>query len=73
VPRLPVLSARDVLKVLRRLGFELLRRSGSHFQLWHEGRRLLVTVPNHAELAKGTVLSIFKQARVTKEEFLKEL
>jgi len=34
---------------------------------------VLVTVPNHEELARGTLLSIIKQARVTRDEFLREL
>jgi len=48
--KLPVLSAREVLKVLRKFGL-VVRQTGSHIHLWHEERRVLVTVPNHAELA----------------------
>jgi len=71
--RLPVISARDALKVLRKLGFRVLRQTGSHIHLWSDQRQALATVPNHAELAKGTLISIFKQAKVSREEFLKEL
>ena len=34
-------------------------------------RRL--TVPNHREIAKGTLLAIIKQAGLTREEFMKLL
>jgi len=71
--KLPVLSAREVLKVLRRFGFVVVRQTGSHIHLWHEERRVLVTVPNHAELAKGTLIGILKQAKLTRDEFLEEL
>ncbi|WP_373838672.1 type II toxin-antitoxin system HicA family toxin [Methanospirillum sp.] len=38
--------------------------------LWYELRRTLVTVPNHNELALGTLLSIIRQAKMDHEEFL---
>ena len=71
--KLPVLSAREVLRVLRKFGFVVIRQTGSHIHLWHEERRVLVTVPNHAELAKGTLIGILKQAKLTRDEFLEEL
>jgi len=70
--RLPVLSAREV-KALSRLGFVVVRQSGSHVQLWHEQKRVLVTVPNHQELARGTLASILRQGKLTREEFLETL
>jgi len=70
VARLPVLSAREVIKALTKLEFVVLRQSGSHIHLWHEEKRVLVTVPNHAELAKGTLSSILRQAKLSREEFL---
>lgn len=71
--KLPVLSAKDVIKVLGRFGFVVERQSGSHIHLWNSERRLLVTVPNHQELAKGTLISIMKQAKLEREEFLSKL
>ena len=52
------------------MGFEVVRQSGSHVHLWHEERRILVTVPNHRELAKGTLNAIIKQSKMEREEFL---
>jgi predicted RNA binding protein YcfA (HicA-like mRNA interferase family) len=73
MPKLPVLSAKEIIKVLRKFGFVVYRQTGSHIHLWNEERKLLVTVPNHPELAKGTLLSIMKQAKIEKEEFLSKL
>ena len=73
MPKLPVLSAREVIKALSKLGFVAIRQSGSHVHLWHEAKRVLVTVPNHPELARGTLLSILKQARLAREEFMELL
>ncbi len=71
--KLPVLSAKGLIKVLRKFGFQVHRQTGSHIHLWNEERRLLVTVPNHHELAKGTLISIMKQANIEREDFLSKL
>jgi predicted RNA binding protein YcfA (HicA-like mRNA interferase family) len=71
--KLPVLSAKDAIKALGRLGFTVRRQTGSHIHMWNVERKLLVTVPNHPELAKGTLISIIKQARISREEFLSKI
>lgn len=47
MPKLPVLSAKDVIKVLTKSGFLVHRQTGSHIHLWNEDQRLLVTVLNY--------------------------
>ena len=68
--KLPVLSADKVIKALKKAGFEIERQSGSHIHLWDEEKRILVTVPNHKELARGTLNAIIKQSKLTREEFI---
>ena len=70
MPKLPVLSAKQVIKALERIGFKIVRQSGSHIHLWNEKRKILVTVPNHKELAKGTLNAIIKQSKMDRKEFL---
>lgn len=71
-PRLPVLSARDVLKALRAAGFIQVAQTGSHLRLKNaEGR--IVMVPNHPEIAVGTLRSIMRQAGLRRDEFLRLL
>ena len=70
MPKLPVLSADKVVKALKRAGFKIIRQSGSHIHLWNEDNRILVTVPNHPELAKGTLNAIIKQSKMNREQFL---
>lgn len=73
--KLPVLSGRDVIKILKKIGFEEKRQKGSHIILAKEteqGKRGVV-VPNHNEVDKGTLLEIIRQAGLTREEFLKLL
>ena len=70
--KLPVLSGRDVIKILKKIGFEERRQRGSHIILIkeaQEGKRAVV-VPNHREIDKGTLLEIIRQAGLKREEFL---
>ncbi len=73
MPKLPVVSAKQAIKALEHLGFQVYRQTGSHIHLWNEERNLVVTVPNHPELAKGTLISIMKQARLERKEFIAAL
>jgi predicted RNA binding protein YcfA (HicA-like mRNA interferase family) len=68
MPKLPVLSGADVVKMLERLGFEQIRQRGSHVVM----RRGSVgtVVPLHKELKSGTLAGIIRQAGLTQDEFL---
>ena len=61
MPRLPAISAKKAIKALERFGNKFYRQTGSHIHLWNEERNLVVTVPNHPERAKGTLISIMKR------------
>jgi predicted RNA binding protein YcfA (HicA-like mRNA interferase family) len=75
MPKLPILSASDAIKVLLRCGFGISRQRGSHIVLikFVGGRKRIVVVPNHRELDPGTTMSIIEQSGMTKEEFLDRL
>ena len=66
--RLPVCSGADAVKAFRKLDYDVDHQTGSHIILRHpSGRRL--TVPNHRELAKGTLRALIRQAGITKDHF----
>lgn len=70
---LPPLKPQEVVRVLQRAGFVVVRQRGSHIHMKHPqepGRR--VTIPYHRrDLAPKTIASIIRQAGLTVEEFLK--
>ena len=74
-PRLPSLTARQVLRALKKAGFYVHHQTGSPATLKHPGDRTKrVTVPVHGrDLQRGTLLAILKQAGITTEEFLQHL
>ena len=71
---LPTVSGRDVVKLLTRIGFIIVGRKGSHIRMKKKNDKTLVAiVPDHKEIAKGTLKSILRQAGLTREEFLELL
>jgi len=71
--KLPVLSGREVVKALSKVGFYVKRRKGSHIILRCDKPFAQLTVPDHKELDRGTLRAIIRQAGLTVEEFLKLL
>ena len=68
--KLPIVSGLEVVKILSKIGYEIDHQTGSHLILRHKEephRRL--TVPNHKEMAKGTLRAIIRQSGLTREEF----
>ncbi|MDO8842104.1 MAG: type II toxin-antitoxin system HicA family toxin [Methanocalculus sp.] len=71
--KIPLLSARSIIKRLDDFGYKPVRQTGSHIHLYNSTERRLVTVPNHQEIASGTLLSILKQANIERKNFLKRI
>ena len=72
--KLPVVSAREAILALAKKGYAVDHQTGSHIILRQAAppyRRL--TVPNHKELAKGTLRAILRQAGLSVSEFIELL
>ena len=66
---LPVLSGSDVVKVFKRLGWTVARQSSSHIIMTKDGEFASLSVPNHREVARGTLRSLIRDANLTVDEF----
>jgi predicted RNA binding protein YcfA (HicA-like mRNA interferase family) len=65
MPKLKVLSGGEVLKILRSFGFEIQSQKGSHVKLLRHaeaGEKQTLIIPNHADIDKGTLKAIYRQA-----------
>ena len=76
--KLPFLSSQEVIKTLRKAGFDYApkRGKGSHtalFKIDEKGRKLLVIIPRRKDIPKGVLLSILQQANLSKDEFIELL
>jgi predicted RNA binding protein YcfA (HicA-like mRNA interferase family) len=57
------MTEREVLKILKKDGWQIVKTTGSHVQLKHPVKKGKVTVPKHStDIKKGTLNSIWKQA-----------
>jgi len=70
VPKLPLLSGREIVRGLERLGWEVVRRRGSHIILVKRGHIATLSVPDHREIAGGTLRALIARADLTVEDFL---
>ena len=72
MPKLRVLSAGEVCRILQEHGFYKARQSGSHIVMKRptaDGERVAI-VPNHSELRRGTLLSVIEQSGLPRELFM---
>ncbi|MEA5509441.1 type II toxin-antitoxin system HicA family toxin [Crocosphaera sp. UHCC 0190] len=74
MPKLPTVTGQEIINVLNKINFQVVRQKGSHIRLKHEDGRF-VTVPVHSKktIGKGLLLKILRDAQLTQEEFIKLL
>jgi len=71
MPKLPLISGIEAVKALSKKGYSIDHQTGSHLILRNsEEPHRRLTVPNHRELAKGTLRAIIRQSGLTVEEFV---
>lgn len=67
----PVLKPAEVIKALEYFGFTYVSQKGSHIKYAYNGKTVII--PNHSEVAKGTLKSILNMAQIDLDDFLKVL
>lgn len=70
MPVVPLLSGREVVKVFGEFGWRVDRQSGSHIILVKEGANATLSVPDHKEVARGTLRSLIRDANLSVGEFV---
>ncbi|OHA91040.1 MAG: hypothetical protein A2832_01325 [Candidatus Zambryskibacteria bacterium RIFCSPHIGHO2_01_FULL_44_22b] len=69
-PKLPPLTARQVIKILKQNGFELDHTTGSHYIFYSPITKKRTIVAYHTRaIPKGTLVAILKQAGLSVEDF----
>ena len=72
--KLPVVSGRDAVKALGKIGYAVDHQTGSHIILrCAKAPHRRLTIPDHKELAKGTLRAVIREAGLTVDEFAKLL
>ena len=78
-PKLPQISGQDLVRVLQKLGYAVIRQKGSHIRLRKTTNigEHNITVPEHKTVAKGTLNDIIAKVslwnNVSKDDLIKLL
>lgn len=68
---MPSFKAKEVVKILKKLGYLPKRQTGSHLIMYHPKKVKIIPIPMHTkDLKKGLLKGIIKEAESTEEEFL---
>ncbi len=67
---LPTLSGREVVRAFSKDGWQMARQRGSHIILIKPGHMATLSVPDHREIAKGTLRSLIRASGLTVEQFV---
>lgn len=67
----PVLTPSEVIRTLEKFGFSFVSQKGSHMK--YSNGQYTTIIPNHSEVAKGTLKSILNLAHIELDDFLAKL
>ena len=74
--KMPVTSGKRLIKVLHKLGYNIVKQRGSHIKIMKEtvAGTHSITIPNHDEIAKGTLNDILSKVgiwnQISKEDLI---
>ena len=69
MPPVPLLRPREVIRAFERLGWSVARQRGSHIVMTKPGHIATLSIPDHPEVARGTLRTLIAKAGLTVEEF----
>ena len=67
---LPVISGRVMVRAFEKDGWQMVRQRGSHMALVKNGSFATLVVPDHKEIARGTLRSLIRNSGLTVERFI---
>jgi len=70
MPAVPLLRPRDVVRAFERLGWQAARQRGSHIVMTKQRAPATLSVPDHDQVARGTLRVLIAKAGLTVAEFL---
>ena len=74
MPKIASINSKKIIKILELSGFQIDHSTGSHFILYNSENKRRAVVPYHKrDLPKGTIMSILREAGLTKKDLEKLL
>lgn len=73
MPKLPRVSAKDLVRVFKKIGFKIIAQKGSHIKMQDINNRIVI-IPNHKEIKLGTLKNgIMSPVDMSVEQLIKLL
>jgi len=75
VSKIPIVSGKQVIKVFKKIGYQVVRQRGSHIRMNHtlDETKRPITIPNHKVIAKGLLARLLRDTELSLEEFVRLL
>jgi predicted RNA binding protein YcfA (HicA-like mRNA interferase family) len=71
MPKFPAVKGKQLLKILKRINYEVDHIQGSHYVLRrNDGKKTTIPIHGNLEIPKGTLFGILNDVDISKEEFL---
>lgn len=70
MPAVPLLHPNEVVKAFERAGWQVARQRGSHIIMTKPGHLATLSIPEHSEVARGTLRSLIARSGMAVEDFL---
>lgn len=68
MPKLPIISGQEIVKIFCGIGYKVARQRGSHIRLYCDSKKPL-TIPDHKVLSKGLLRALIRDADMSVEKF----
>jgi predicted RNA binding protein YcfA (HicA-like mRNA interferase family) len=70
MPKLPVLSSKELIKIFEKTGYFIVRQKGSHIRM-HHSNRYPITIPNHKIIGRGLLKKILRDSKISADSLIK--
>jgi predicted RNA binding protein YcfA (HicA-like mRNA interferase family) len=70
MPPVPLLRPREVVRAFERLGWSVARQRSTHIIMTKEGHIATLSIPDHPQVARGTLRALIAKANLTVDEFV---
>lgn len=70
MPPVPALRSAAVVKTFQKLGWDVARQRGSHIIMTKPGHLATLSIPDHSEVARGTLRGLISKAGLTIDQFI---
>lgn len=71
--KLPIISGRKLVTIFEEFGWSVIRQRGSHIIMIKKGEIVTLSIPDHNEVAKGTLRSLLRSADISIEEYINKI